>query len=133
LRRSIAARLAGVRANRESLTQARRDLATPGRFAYLNRMLAFMNSRGEVPVIVLNPLYPSVLAAEEKLGFPAHRATMEKLAQLHRRFRFVVVNCEDIRKWHGTMYDWSNASHVSRPNMRRELRYIVAHSDGVLR
>jgi hypothetical protein len=133
LRKSIAARLAGVRANRETLTQARRDLAVPGRFAYLDRMLAFMNSRGEVPVIVLNPLYPSVLAAEEKLGFPAHLATMEKLAQLHRRFRFVVVNCEDIRKWHGTMYDWSNASHVSRPNMRRELRYIVAHSDGVLR
>ena len=92
-----------------------------------------MNNRGEVPVIVLNPLYPSVLAAEEKNGFPAHGATMEKLAQLHRRFRFVLVNCEDIRKWHGTKSDWSNASHVSRPNMRRELRYIVAHSDGVLR
>jgi hypothetical protein len=133
LRKSIAARLAGVRANRETLQQARRDLKVPGRFAYLDRMLAFMNSRGEVPVIVLNPLYPSVLAAEEKLGFPAHRATMEKLAQLHKRFRFVVVNCEDIRKWHGTTYDWSNASHVSRPNMRRELRYIVAHSDGALR
>jgi hypothetical protein len=133
LRRSVAARVAGVRANRETLQQARQDLKIPGRFAYLDRMLAFMNGRGEVPVIVLNPLYPSVLAAEEKLGFPAHRATMEKLAQLHRRFRFVVVNCEDIRKWHGTSTDWSNASHVSRPNMRRELRYIVAHSDGVLR
>ena len=133
LRRSVATRLAGVRANRETLRQARQDLAIPGRFAYLDRMLAFMNNRGEVPVIVLNPLYPSVLAAEEKNGFPAHGATMEKLAQLHRRFRFVLVNCEDIRKWHGTKSDWSNASHVSRPNMRRELRYIVAHSDGVLR
>jgi hypothetical protein len=133
LKRSIAARLAGVRANRETLKQARRDLAVPGRFAYLDRMLAFMNQRGEVPVIVLNPLYPSVLAAEEKDGFPAHQATMEKLAQLHRRFRFVLVNCEDIRAWHGTSYDWSNASHVNRRNMRRELRYIVAHSDGVLR
>ena len=133
LRRSVAARLVGVRANRETLSQARHDLAIPGRFAYLDRMLAFMNQRGEVPVIVLNPLYPSVLAAEKKDGFPAHRATMEKLAQLHRRFRFVVVNCEDIRRWHGTTYDWSNASHVNRRNMRRELRYIVAHSDGVLR
>jgi hypothetical protein len=133
LRKSVAARLAGVRANRETLTQARRDLAIPGRFAYLDRMLAFMNSRGEVPVIVLNPIYPSVLAAEEKYGFPAHRATMEKIARLHRRFRFVLVNCEDIRKWGGTTYDWSNASHVNRANMRRELRYIVAHSDGVLR
>jgi hypothetical protein len=133
LRRSIAARLAGVRANRGTLRQARQDLSLPGRFAYLDRMLAFMNQRGEVPVIVLNPLYPSVLAAEEKNGFPTHRATMEKLAQLHKRFRFVVVNCEDMRKWHGTKRDWSNASHVNRANMRRELHYIVAHSDGVLR
>jgi len=132
LRRSIAARLAGVRANRGTLRQARQDLSLPGRFAYLDRMLAFMNQRGEVPVIVLNPLYPSVLAAEEKNGFPTHRATMEKLAQLHKRFRFVVVNCEDMRKWHGTKRDWSNASHVNRANMRRELRYIVARSDGVL-
>jgi hypothetical protein len=133
LRRSVAARLAGVRANRETLKQARQDLALPGRFAYLDRMLAFMNSRGEVPVIVLNPLYPSVLRAEEKLGFTAHRATMEKLAQLHKRFRFVLVNCENERTWGGEPSDWSNASHVNRANMRRELRYIVARSDGVLR
>jgi len=51
LQRSVAARLAGVRANRETLRQARQDLALPGRFAYLDRMLAFMNRRGEVPVI----------------------------------------------------------------------------------
>lgn len=133
LRRSVAARLAGVRANRETLKQARQDLAIPGRFAYLERMLAFMNSRGEAPVIVLNPLYPSVLAAEEANGFPVHRATLEKLAQLHRRFRFVLVNCEDMHKWHGTLKDWSNASHVNRANMRRELRYIVARSDALLR
>jgi hypothetical protein len=133
LRKSVATRLAGVRANRETLRQARQDLAIPGRFAYLDRMLAFMNSRGEVPVIVLNPLYPSVLAVEERLGFTAHHATMEKLAQLHRRYRFVVVNCEDERTWGGDPSDWSNASHVNRSNMRRELRYIVAHSDGALR
>jgi hypothetical protein len=133
LRRSVAARLAGVRTNRETLAQARHDLADPQRFAYLQRMLAFMNQRGEVPVIVLNPIYPSVLAAQEKDGFPAHRATMEKIARLHRRFRFVLVNCEDERRWGGDPSDWSNASHVNRANMRRELRYIVAHSDGVLR
>jgi hypothetical protein len=96
------------------------------------RMLAFMNRRGEVPVIVLNPIYPSVYAVQRKMGFPELRATLWKLAQLRKRFRFVVVNCEDIRKWHGTWKDWSNASHVNRANMRRELRYIVAHSDGAL-
>ena len=133
LRRSVRARLAEARANHETLAQARRDLADPRRFAYLRRMLAFMNRRGEVPVIVLNPIYPTVLVAQEKDGFPAQRATMEKVAQLHKQFRFVLVNCEDIRAWGGTRTDWSNASHVNRANMRRELRYIVAHSHGVLR
>lgn len=133
LRKAVAARLALVRAHRETLAKARRELADPSRFSYLDRMLAFMNRRGEVPVIVLNPIYPSVLAAQESNGFPARRATLEKLAQLHKRFRFVLVDCEDIRIWGGTKTDWSNASHVNRANMRRELSYIVAHSDGVLR
>jgi hypothetical protein len=92
-----------------------------------------MNHRGEVPVIVLNPIYPSVLAAQEADGFPARRATLEKIAQLHKRFRFVLVDCEDSRRWGGTPWGWSNATHVNRPNMRRELRYIVDHSHGVLR
>ena len=96
-------------------------------------MLTFMNRRGEVPVIVLNPIYPTVLAAQKRNGFPAQRATMEKVAALRKAgFRFVLVNCEDNSKWGGTRYDWSNASHVNRANMHRELRYIVAHSHGVL-
>jgi hypothetical protein len=32
----------------------------------------------------------------------------------------------------GTDYDWSNASHVDRANMRRMLRSVVSHSDGAL-
>ncbi|HET8557558.1 MAG TPA: hypothetical protein VFL58_09645, partial [Gaiellaceae bacterium] len=134
LRRSVRARIALVKAHPETFRQARRDLEDPQRFAYMERMLAFMNRRGEVPVIVLNPIYPSVFAVQRRMGFPELRATLWKLAQLRKLgFRFVLVNCEDIRAWHGTAYDWSNASHVNRANMRRELRYIVAHSDGVLR
>jgi hypothetical protein len=92
-----------------------------------------MNGRGEVPVIVLNPIYPTVLAALKTQSFPGFRATLEKVAQLHKRFRFVLVNCENIRTWGGTATDWWNPTHVNRTNMRRELRYIVAHSDGALR
>ena len=132
LSRSVTKRLALVRAHPKSLAQWRQDLADPGRFVYLRQMLAFMNRRGEVPVIVLNPIYPSVLAALRQQGFPGQRATEEKLARLHKRYRFVVVNCEDIRTWGGTASGWSNASHVDRANMRRELRYIVAHSYGAL-
>ena len=40
---------------------------------------------------------------------------------------------QDIRKWGGSEYDWSNATHVNRANMRRMLRYIVAQSGGALR
>ena len=133
LRKAVALKLDSVRAHRETLAEARAAIDVPGRLSYLDRMLAFMNARGEVPVIVLNPIYPSVFAAQEKKGFPAYRATLWKLRQLRRRFRFVVVDCEDSRRWGGNPHDWSNATHVNRKNMRRELRYIVAHSRGALR
>lgn len=133
LRRSVHTRIALVKAHPEKFAQARRDLEDSQRFAYMERMLAFMNRRGETPVIVLNPIYPSVYAVQRRMGFPELRATLWKIEQLKKRFRFVVVNCEDMHVWHGTSKDWSNASHVNRRNMRRELRYIVAHSDGVLR
>jgi hypothetical protein len=129
LRKAVAA----AQAPHETLAQWRRDLADPGRLIYFERVLAFLNRRGEVPVIVLNPIYPTVLKALERQGFPGRRATLEKVAQLHRRFRFVLVDCEDIRTWGGTTTDWWNPTHVNRVNMRRELRYIVAHSDGALR
>jgi hypothetical protein len=133
LRRAVAKKLAVVRAHGETLAQARAEVNAPGRFSYFDRLLAFMNGRGEVPVIVFNPVYPSVLAALEKRGYPGRRATLEKVARLHKRFRFVFVDCQDIRKWGGTARDWSNATHVNRANMRRMLPYIVAHSDGALR
>jgi hypothetical protein len=132
LHKAVARAVASARANHETLAQWRHDLADSSRFVYLERMLAFMNRRGEEPVIVLNPIYPTVLATLETHGFPGRRATLEKLAQLHKRFRFVVVDCEDIRTWGGTATGWSTASHVNRANMRRELRFIVAHSAGAL-
>jgi len=133
LRKAVAKAVAAARVPHETLAQWRHDLADPQRLVYLDRLLAFANGRGEVPVLVLNPIYPSVLATLERYGFPGRRATLEKVAQLHKRFRFVLVDCEDIRKWGGNAYDWTNATHVNRANMRRELRYIVAHSHGALR
>jgi hypothetical protein len=132
LRASVAKLVGSMKANPVTLAEARAQIAEPGRFFYFDRALAFMNRRGEVPVIVLNPQYPSVFAQARREGFPWRRATLEKFAQLHKRFRFVLVDCEDIRKWGGTASDWTNATHVNRSNMRRMLRYIVAHSDGAL-
>lgn len=133
LNNSVAKLIASVGRTHRTLAQARKDLAQPGRYSYFERALQFMNRRGEVPVIVLNPVYPTVLDALNKYGYAAKRASMEVLAKFHRRYRFVFVDCQDIRKWGGTDYDWSNATHVNRTNMRRMLEYIVAHSHGALR
>jgi hypothetical protein len=133
LQRSVAKEIAGVRAHHETIAQARIDLHAPGRFFYFTRALAFMNGRGEVPVIVLNPVYPSVLATLNRYGFAGRRATLEMVAELRRRYRFVFVDAEDIRQWGGNGRDWTNATHINRANMRRLLRYVVAHSDGALR
>jgi len=133
LKRSVAKEIGAVHAHPRTLAQARAEIDAPGRYSYFDRLLEFMNRRGEVPVIVLNPVYPSVHAELSKQGDPMHQATLEKVAQLHRHFKFVFVDCQDIHKWGGTLRDWENATHVNRANMRRMLRYIIANSDGALR
>jgi hypothetical protein len=133
LNKSVAKLIAAVRRHHQTLAQARADLAQPSRFDYFERALEFMNRRGEVPVIVLNPVYPTVYRELLKYGYNGRRVSLEKVADLQKRYRFVFVDCQDIRKWGGTDYDWSNATHVNRANMRRMLRYIVAQSGGALR
>jgi hypothetical protein len=105
----------------------------PASTLYFQRTLAFMNAQGATPVIVLNPVYPTVLAALRQYGFPQRQAAAVYLAWLHKRYRFVVVDCEDISRWGGQSSDFLNFDHVDRTNMRRMLRYVVAHSDGLLR
>ena len=133
LRRSVAKLVASVRAHHQTLAQARADFAEPNRFYYFERALRFMNRRGEVPVIVLNPVYPTVFRELLKYGYNARRASLEMIVKLQQRYRFVFVDAQDISKWGGTDSDWSNATHVNRANMRRLLRYVVAHSDDALR
>ena len=101
----------------------------PRRYVYFER-IAFMNEQGSRPVIVLNPIHPHVVrraartwvsGAEGRAGVPA--------CGLHERLDFVVVDA-DIRRWGGSLTDWSNATHVNRRNMRLLLGYVVAHSQG---
>jgi hypothetical protein len=105
----------------------------PIRYRYFERTLAFMNARGVRPVIVLNPIHPRVWAQLRRQGFVKRKAGLAYLRNLHKRFDFVVVDCQDIRRWGGSARDFTNATHVNRWNMRLMLRYVVAHSDGALR
>jgi hypothetical protein len=104
----------------------------PATTTYFQRLLAFANKHGATPVIVLNPIYPTVLAEHLKYGFPEQKAAETYLAWLRKRYRFVVLNCEDIRTWGGTKSDFFNYDHVDRANMNIMLGYIVAHSRGIL-
>ena len=104
----------------------------PKRLQLFEHLLAYMNGRGERPVIVFNPLYPTVYAALEHYGNPVAAWSLDYLRRLRARYDFVVVDCENIHTWGGTTADWKNPGHVDQLNMRRMLRYIVAHSDGAL-
>jgi hypothetical protein len=127
LRKSVAALVAGARAH-----PTRAGPLNPIRYTYFERAIRFMNARGVRPVIVLNPIYPSVLAVLREQGLVKRRRAMAYLRALHRRLDFVVVDCQDIRSWGGSAKDWTNATHVNRRNMRRMLRYIVANARGAL-
>ncbi|MDQ2967528.1 MAG: hypothetical protein M3R37_04325 [Actinomycetota bacterium] len=127
LRRSVAKLVASIKSR-----PPRHPNVNPARYEFFEKALAFMNKHGARPVIVLNPIHPKVLAALRERGFPAHKASLAYLHALHRRFDFVVVDCQDIRRWGGSSQDFANATHVNLHNMRRMLRYIVAHSEGAL-
>ena len=99
---------------------------------YFEKTLALMNRHGSTPVIVLNPVHPTVLAELRKHGHPERRTALEYLRGLHARYEFVFVDAEDIRLWGGSPTGFANATHVDRPNMRRLLDYIVAQSQGAL-
>jgi hypothetical protein len=131
-----AAKLQADAAKLIALIRAQPPVATPldpTRFQLFEHLLGYMNSLGARPVIVFNPIYPTVLAELEKYGNPVTAVSLEYLNSLHRRYDFVVVDAEDSRKWGGTDYNWTNPTHVDGANMRRMLRYIVAHSDGALK
>jgi hypothetical protein len=99
---------------------------------YFQKFLAFANAQGVKPVIVLNPIYPRVLAERRKYGFPELAAANVYLTWLHARYKFIALNCEDIRTWGGLASDFANVNHIDRYNMNRLLKYVVAHSNGAL-
>jgi hypothetical protein len=105
---------------------------SPRRLVWFERALRWMNAHGATPVIVLNPIYPSVWRLVRQRGAERPKQALATLHRLQRRFRFVVVDCEDVSRWGGKAQDFNNATHVNRRNMRRLLRYVVAHSHGVL-
>jgi hypothetical protein len=105
----------------------------PKRYVWFEHALKFMNARGERPVIVLNPIYPTVLAALRKVGFPARKTSRRYLTQLHKRFDFVVVDAEDISRWGGSPRDFADPTHINDKNMQRLVAYVVTHSNGALR
>jgi hypothetical protein len=104
----------------------------PSRTTYLQKLLALANNQGATPVIVLNPLYPKVLAARKKYGFPELKAANTYLTWLHTQYQFISLNGEDIKTWGGKASDFSNVNHIDRYNMDRLLAYVVAHSNGAL-
>jgi hypothetical protein len=126
--KSVPAALSNITAAKEHRTRI-----DPANTKYFQRLLGFVNAHGATPVVVLNPIYPSVLAKLRHYGFPKRRAAAVYLRWLHKRYRFRVVDGEDIRKWGGRTSDFINVDHIDRANMRRLLRYVIAHTGRILR
>ncbi|HLX32042.1 MAG TPA: hypothetical protein VKR79_04660 [Gaiellaceae bacterium] len=125
----------GVAQTLKSIPEESKDARPidPAHTQYFQRTLAFMNAQGATPVIVLNPIYPTVLAAREKYGFPERKAAGVYLTWLRKHgYRFVLLDCENIKIWGGKASDFWNVDHVDRANMDRMLRYIAGHSHGAL-
>ena len=100
---------------------------------WFERVLAFMNTQGARPVLVLNAIHPAVMRERERLGYGKRKeATLRYLRSLQARFDFVVVDGQDISDWGGSEREWLDSNHLTRTNMRRLLAYVIEHSDGAL-
>ena len=91
-----------------------------------------MNAHGATPVIILNPIYPTVYQEMQKRHSQREAQALAELHKLQQRYHLVVVDGSDISVWGGKARDFNNATHINRRNMRRLLRYAIAHSDGAL-
>jgi hypothetical protein len=127
LKLAVAAKLAAVKHQSPNLPPF-----TAKQLSVFEEALKWMNDQGATPVIVLNPIYPSVYRLLQERHSHREAEAVAELKKLQKRFRFVFVDCSDIRLWGGKARDFNNATHVNRRNMRRMLRYIVAHSHGAL-
>ena len=128
VRAAAEAQAASIRRNPPVAPQA-----DPARYRLFEQVITYMNAHGARPVIVLNPVYPTVLTELENHGMPLWNASLTYLHDLRSRLDFVVVDCRDIHVWKGSAADFVNPTHVDWRNMRRMLTYVVAHSDGALR
>jgi hypothetical protein len=128
LKASVDERVAAVRAEK-----GRGYIIDSARLVWFERMIAFMNRQGARPVVVFNPIHPRVLAELRKFGFPARKVSDADLRRLQRRYDFVVVDAQDIRRWGGNPTGFWDAAHMTTANARRLLAYIVSRSDGALR
>jgi hypothetical protein len=127
LRLAVQQHLADIRRQSPSLPPY-----TESQFLYFDEALAWMNNHGATPVIVLNPIYPSVYRLMQERHYRREQQALAELRKLQRRFHFVVVDCSDIRRWHGKAKWFNNATHVNGQDMRLMLEYIVKHSHGAL-
>jgi hypothetical protein len=127
LKKAVAQKLAEIKGEPRSLPRFRKS-----ELLYFVKTLAYMNAHGATPVIVLNPIYPSVYRLLQKKHSTRDAQALAELHKLQKQYRFVVVDGSDIRLWGGKARDFNNATHINRRNMRRLLRYVIAHSDGAL-
>jgi hypothetical protein len=117
--------------------QIRRHPPTPAndpkRHQLFEHLLGYLNGRGERPVIVFNPIYPTIYTALKRYDNTYLTAALRYLHGQQSRYQFAVVNCENIYTCGGNATNWANPSHVDRFNMQRMLQHIITHSDGTLK
>jgi hypothetical protein len=128
LTKDVAEKMAAVKFQSPTLPRFKNS-----QLSYFEKSLAYMNAHGATPVIVLNPIYPSVYQLLQKRHSQRDAEALAELQKLQKQYHFVVVDGSNIHDWGGKAKWFNNATHINRLNMRLLLTYVVAHSDGALK
>lgn len=93
---------------------------------YFEKTLAYMNSRGMAPLLIMMPVHPKVIRAVRDEHWDNRRASFaEYLAGLQERYRFTVLDFTFIESFNGDPSAFYDGVHMKRSNMRRLLRAAV--------
>ena len=99
---------------------------------YFVQTLAFMNSHGATPILVLTPINPRLRRIVGPLGWEQrHRQVVAYIQSLRSRFRFDFIDVTDITTFRGDPQQFFDGVHMTALNTRRVIDYVLKQTGGV--
>jgi hypothetical protein len=98
---------------------------------YVEKTLAFMNERGQTPVVALTPINPRLRRILAPLGWTdRHEEVVAYLESLRGEYDLVLVDMTDPQVFGFDRREWYDGVHMTTVNTRPAIDYILEQTGG---